>query len=154
LVPRLKRFDVVGKNDFYVCRFGQNRPLEVIHRRYNQKRSDVPLGSGRMFSKYLLESMNWSLYNPDKERLLDTDIIKKIRKTRGAIYIANSVIEAKLCGVKCDVWNTITTFKTLKYGRKLDKIEDVGDCREWLFENYEQSGHFIKDYYNEWKESK
>lgn len=69
---------------------------------YNNERLGEPVGSGRMFSKKLLNKLNWQPYRTGLNKSLDGDITKKIKAISG---IKTKIIKQKglmLCSLRSE----------------------------------------------------
>jgi len=76
--------------------------IQIIDKRakywpgYEGRRMGEPAGSGRVFSKKLLEAVNYTPFNNDKNSSLDSSAIHKIRKLGWPIWEVFSLKEEGL----------------------------------------------------------
>jgi len=134
IYPYTTKFDLVGVNNFYACKAYPKEKMKIIHRRYKGSRRNFPVGSGRMFSKKILDKVNWNIYPGSKNSGLDAQSYNVIKTNGGSIKSLNDK-NLKVLAIK-SVWESLNPWK--KYIRSNKNIQepDIENPKEWLSTNF------------------
>jgi len=135
-------YHLVGKTTWCQCRINPGKPLLILQRFQSMHRED-PIGAGRLFSKSILDAMNWRLFPSGLQSSLDGKSYKYMlaiarnKKIKIKIKIANEIEDAILMGVKSNTWPSKHPFKLnfKKTDSKPDSIK-IENPKLWLKENF------------------
>lgn len=131
-------FDLVGVNVFYACRVYPNEKVKIIKRGYQGLRVNMPMGTGRMFSKRILNKMQWQLFSTNINTGLDIDSYRKVVAKKGSIKIIPESNNVKLLTIK-STWESINSWETYIKSKKNKKFPDIEKPKKWLKECFPES---------------
>jgi len=140
-IPFFKDFNITGKNSFYTCSILPNEKIQIIHRGYKKRRRNNPVGSGRIYSKKILDQINWGLYEGRLNKGLDglnKKITEKIEKVK--IIYDNSMINLSFKST----WSTITPWNKLKKSKALKKFNNIQNPKKWISSRFPRGLEIIK----------
>src|SRR5690606_24137998 len=106
----LKNYDLIGKPDFYLLDYG--RRLRVCHwAGYTDKRrSNEPIGIGRILSKRILDKMGWKPMDDKLDSSLDWSMYQKVLLYSGAVKLINTT-DIKSLSLSTSAWENKHKFE-------------------------------------------
>lgn len=135
-------FHLVGKTQWYSCRVNPKQPLMILKASYLNRKD--PVGAGRLFSRELLERVNWKIYPDGANGGLDGRSFRLVLPaiTSKGVHRFNDRDEAVIMGVKSTTWTTKTNFAFVQrnYGR-----EQVKNPKEWVEKVFPGSLEIFKE---------
>jgi len=103
----LDRYDLVGKRSWYTIKHGNKNLYDMSY----TNKIKITLGSGRMYSKIILDKINWLIFDFLKDRGLDNYGEVLVNKNYGKILCVND--ESSVLSVKGN-WEQMNNFDSLK----------------------------------------
>lgn len=132
--PYTRVHDLVGINNFYACRAYPKKKVNIIHREYKGHRSNLPVGSGRMFSKRILEKVDWVIYPGSKNKALDSQSYRTIMKHKAKILTLPDK-ELKVLAIK-STWDSLNSWERYIASTNNIRHPDVENPKKWLENNF------------------
>ena len=126
--------DLVGINTFYACKIYPNKKVQIIRRAYKDDRVGKPMGSGRIFSKSILEQLNWCIFPVRKNVGMDSFSVRKIKKHEGIIKIVN-LDDMKILAIK-STWDSISSWDSYLKAKNLKIFPDIKHPKVWLNQHF------------------
>jgi hypothetical protein len=77
---------------------------------YSGARQDEPIGIGRLVSKRILDKMNWTPFDPDKNNSMDFMMYKKCLELGGKVKMVKDDTLIPL-SISCDAWSNMHKFE-------------------------------------------
>lgn len=87
----LPEYDLIGQTFFYIFTINRNKTETILlwngyDKKLTPHRYNEPIGAGRIFSKKILDTLNWKIFE-DKNSCLDYISYQKVTKLKGKIKI-------------------------------------------------------------------
>lgn len=124
---------LVGADEWYICYLGFDR-IMIRRMSYPKCRGKI-MGNGRVYSKELLEKMNWDVYPPNVNRSLDA-LARQRAKGFGATPCTIKLTHLESNGaVPLSIkgrWDAINSWESLNKSKHILKHEFITDTREWI----------------------
>jgi len=134
LFPHTRKSDLVGINNFYACKAYPNQKVKIIHREYQGHRKNLPVGSGRMFSRSILDNLNWIIYPKKINRALDSQAHRILKSKKAKISVIKND-KLKVLAVK-SIWESLNSWEKYIKSNKNIKHPDIMDPKSWLDDNF------------------
>jgi len=126
--------DLVGINMFHACRIYPKKKVRIIRRAYQNNRVNIPMGSGRIFSKDILNKLDWKLFPILKNTGMDIFSFKRVKEHEGKIKIVESK-DMKILTIK-STWESINSWKVYVRSNKNRVLSDIKRPRLWLPQHF------------------
>jgi len=139
-------YHLVGKKIQYKCKVNPNEKLVVLQRK-QISRAD-PHGGGRLFSKTILDAMNWRLYPPHLNSSLDGESYKRtvrVAERDGInlrIKIADDITDAFVMEVKSSEWPSMNPWR--KESSSVFGTKVIENPKVWLEKAFPDSLSIFK----------
>jgi len=134
-IPFLKKgHDLIGINMFHACKVYPKQKVRIIRRAYQGKRIGIPMGSGRIFSKKILDALDWKIFPINQNSGMDIFSYKKVIKQKGRIRIVHSD-DMKILAVK-STWKCINSWNHYIESKKNKEFTDIKEPKVWLNQNF------------------
>lgn len=139
-----KGFHLVGKTEWYTCRLNPKEKLLVVHRAYISRKD--PVGAGRLFSKEIMDEVDWKLFPFGRQSGLDGYSCRNIltKTTQDKIKLMNDVEDVVILDIKSTMWQTITSFEFLMRDGQFTGHGTLSNPEEWLDRNFSGSVEIFK----------
>lgn len=135
--PYTKTHDLVGINHFYACKAFPEEAVKIINREYKGRRANLPVGSGRMFSKRILEKIDWTIYPGNQNRSLDGVSYRNVMKHNGKILVLPDK-ELKVLAIK-STWDSLNSWEKYINSNNNIRHPDIENPKKWLETNFPNS---------------
>lgn len=126
--------DLVGINMFHACKIYPKQKVRIIRRSYQNNRVGIPMGSGRIFSKDILNKSNWNIFPVHKNIGMDFFSFQEVKKHKGRIKIVNSD-DMKILTIK-STWTSINSWQTYITSNENKIFPDIKHPRLWLLQHF------------------
>ena len=123
---------LVGKPIFHVCYANKNSKIKIQKRSYKVggKRWPEPAGGGRIFSREVLDKLDWKLFYKKLTDRQNYDLVRQVAKGKYRI-LEDGVDDVFLMSFRSNAWGNITKDGT--YNRAgFQKYPDVKNPKKWL----------------------
>jgi len=130
-------YDLVGKSIFEICHIPPKRNIEVIRRK-----TFLPIGSGRMFSKKILNRIGWQLFPISRDSGLDGKSYLRVVNHKGKVKDIEEYKNVNVLSLR-STWKNKNTWKRYRVGYKLKKLRGVSNPVRWL-KRFPNSIRYIK----------
>ena len=139
-----KGFHLVGKTKWYSCRVDPNKKLFIVHRAYKSRKD--PVGAGRLFSKEILDKMDWKLFPRGIRSSLDGHSYKNMltKTTVDKVKLLNNIEDAFMMDVKSSTWPTMNPFNFIMSHTQFKDAGAVKNPTNWVEEVFPGSIAFFK----------
>jgi hypothetical protein len=128
-------YNVIGTRYWYAAKLQNKIPLEIIQCKYSDDRiprREDPHGAGRIFTKSLLDKINWKLYDFKVNSVLD---FKCWDRLKGMCKIKYKNLDNVISmGIKGD-WQQKNSYDSLKHNSKIIK-KTLESPESWLDSNF------------------
>ena len=123
-------FDFVGLNQWFIHDEPNGRLFKMEY-----AKKDFPLGGGKIFSKRLLEKMNYKLFDVTRDRLLDDDSWKQVQVSGLRHIIINDCegFGLNIVSVKGN-WQTMNTAEAILKSKSCVVLEEYTNVEQKLKE--------------------
>lgn len=133
--------DLIGKTHSVICSVEPNKKIKIIAKGYDPNKRKDPFGSGRTFSKRVLDLLNWKLFPSNLDRNLDgrsyRNLMTNVKNVN--VVLMNNDDDACIFGIKSSTWETITPFEKLNRTDKkgsLMEVKSISNKKNWLNNNF------------------
>lgn len=126
--------DLVGINMFHACKVYPNEKVRIIRRAYKDRRKNIPMGSGRIFSKKILDKANWHIFPKNKNRAMDINSYRKVKELKGNIKIIESE-DMKILTIK-STWESINSWEKYVKSKRNKVLPDIKNPKAWLAKEF------------------
>lgn len=132
--PFLSNYNLIGINRFNACKIVPNEKVIIIRRAYKSNRSMIPIGSGRIFSKDLLDKVDWKIFAEGKNVCLDMHTMLKTRNFCN-IKICNEIEQMQVLSIK-STWDSLSSWDMYVKSTKLQHFPNIKKPKRWLQINF------------------
>jgi len=123
-------YDMVGKRLHHYCRLVPNEKIIFITRQGYHI-----LGSGRLFSKSILDKIDWKLFPIHRNSGLDGSSEAKILESKAKFKQLDDVLDMQVVGIR-SIWPSIHSWKKLLGSKRAKTLKMVNDPIKWFQKNY------------------
>jgi len=123
-------YDMVGKRLYHNCRLLPKRKINFVTRQGYHI-----VGSGRLYSKSILDKIDWRLFPEHRNGGLDGSCEAKILKSKAKFKHLDDILDMHIAGI-VSTWPTITPWKTASGSKNVKTLKIVDDPIKWFQENY------------------
>jgi len=104
---------LVGKRSILICKLFAAQDVRLDYKIYKYRKD--PIGAGRMFSRVILDKMNWELFPQNLERGLDSSCFHNFISYAEyeKIALMDEMNNVFVIEVKSDSWKTITPYDNI-----------------------------------------
>lgn len=137
-----KGFDLVGGKQLFILSLGFDaRELVCLSGYQEPERRDEPLGAGRMFSRRILDKMEWKVFPEMSDGGLD-GASYSLAVAHGAGICVVEDEDAVIMDIKSPLWKNKWSFEQFSNAPGIARIAEVD---EWLRRNFPGSDLFLQE---------
>lgn len=123
-------YDMVGKRLFHSCRVLPKRKINFVTRQGYHI-----VGSGRLYSKSILDKIDWKLFPEHRNSGLDGSCEAKILKSKAKFKQLDDILDMHIVGIR-STWPTMHTWKEVSGSKNVKTLKIVDDPIKWFQKNY------------------
>lgn len=123
-------YDMVGKRLHHICRLVPRKKIVFITRQGYHI-----VGSGRLYSKSILDKIDWKLFPEHRNSGLDGSCEKKILRLKAKFKHLDDMFNMHMVGIR-STWPTIHKWKTVSGSRNVKTLKMVDEPIKWFQENF------------------
>lgn len=123
-------YDMVGKRLYHNCRVLPERKIDFITRQGYHI-----VGSGRLYSKSILDKIDWKLFPKNRSSGLDGSCEEKLLEAKGKFKHLDDVLNMHVVEIR-STWPTMHTWKAVSRSKNVKTLKIVDDPIKWFQENY------------------
>jgi len=131
-------YDMVGKRLHHMCRLVPKKKIVFITRQGYHI-----VGSGRVYSKSILDKIDWKLFPVHRNSGLDGSCEAKILNLKAKFKHLDDVLDMQIVGVR-SIWPSITSWKRILRATNVKTLKMVDDPVKWFQEYYPGSLEALK----------
>lgn len=123
---------LVGKPVFHVCLANKNSKLLIRPRSYRigGHRWPEPAGGGRVFSREVLDKLDWKLFIKKLTDRQNFDLVRHVAKGTYKM-LEEGKDDAYLLSFRSNIWQNITPIHTYE-SAQFQKYPDIKNTKQWI----------------------
>jgi hypothetical protein len=145
LKPLLNEYDLIGKPDFTMIDFKRDDIRMCKWEGYEGARANEPIGIGRLVSKRILDKMDWTPFEPERNNSMDNMMFNKCLQFGGKVKLVTDEDLIPL-SISCDAWVNMHKFQ-MHWTNKIPKNNIIYDNHEIAERHFPEYRQFYNDLY-------